>query len=80
MSVELPTLTFFKRGVNWVVFGSLKGGVIEGVIFSLIWGVISCYFGSYARPINIVQDTVIGTPRFGEVLSKEQVKFIEGYP
>ena len=54
MSVELPTLTFLKGGVNWVVFGSFKRGVIEGVIFSLIWGVISCYFGAYARPINIV--------------------------
>ena len=37
MSVELPTLTFFKRGVNWVVFGSFKRGVNWGVIFSLFW-------------------------------------------
>ena len=51
MSVELPTLTFFKRGVNWVVFVSLKRGVIEGVIFSLFWVLFRVILGVMPDPL-----------------------------
>ena len=51
MSVELPTLTFFKRGVNWVVFGSLKGGVNWGVIFSLFWVLFRVILGLMPDPL-----------------------------